>query len=538
MSRPTTLLRGGTIYDGAGSSPVVADVLMAGDQIVGVGVGLELPPGTTTMDLAGLDVFPGFIDVHTHDDAALFREGGCEPKIRQGVTTSIIGNCGHGCAPTIPGGALESYSAPVLGPFPATRWDTFGDYLTDIAAVPRTVNVGALVPHAPLRASAMGMDRRVAVDAEVAAMCDALDQALGAGAIGLSFGIMYSPGNSAGAAELTALGRVVGDHGGLVVAHIRNEADLIVESIDELARVATESGVAIHVSHLKVTGPANVGRMPEVLARLEEHRVAGVDVTTDVYPYEAGSTTVATVFPPWTADRGNTSLLEALSHEQTRSRVIEELTRPWTDVPIENYFASIGPDRVVLAGFGVTAHAGYEGRSVADIAEERGQAATECLADLTLAEKGELSVVLYQTDIEGMKSALGWPWTYVGSDGLPSGDGYVHPRLYGTFSRVLSDYASDGGVLSRAEAVKRMTGDSAARFGLPGRGVIREGMYADLLVVEPGGPFDRATFASPRRSPEGIRAVFVNGDLAWSPDASVSSPHGRFLAAQPVRSTL
>ena len=534
----TTLLRGGTVYDGAGGEPVVADVLLAGDRIAGVGVGLVPPAGTTTVDVTGLDVLPGMIDVHTHDDAALFREGGCEPKIRQGVTTSIIGNCGHGCAPTIPGGSLENYSAPVLGPFPATRWDTFGDYLADVGRTPRTVNVGALVPHAPLRASVMGMERRAANETELAAMCDALDRALDAGALGLSFGIMYSPGNAASAAELTGLARVVARHGGLVVAHIRNEADLIVESIDELARVATGSGAAIHVSHLKVTGPANVGRMPEVLARLEEHRAAGVDVTTDVYPYEAGSTTVATVFPPWTADRGNASLLGALSDDTSRRRVIGELTRPWKDVPIENYFASIGPDNLVLAGFRLPAHAGYEGRSVAAVAKERGQDAAECLVDLTLAEKGGLSVVLFQIDIEGMKSALGWPWTYVGSDGLPSGRGYVHPRLYGTFSRVLSDHAGEGRVLSRAEAVKRMTGDPAARFGLPDRGLVREGMYADLLVVEAGGPFDRATFASPRLSPEGIRAIFLNGEPAWSPDRPVSSPHGRFLPAQRVRSTL
>lgn len=532
------LLRGGTVYDGAGEPPVAADVLVSGDRIAAVGPDLSAPTGAEVIDVSGLDVLPGFVDVHTHDDAALFRPGGCEPKIRQGVTTAVIGNCGHGCAPSIDGDALVDYSTPVLGPFPDTRWETFEQYLKDLGRKARTVNVMALVPHAPLRASVMGMDRRSAEEPELAAMCEALTRALEAGATGLSFGVMYSPGNSATPAELTALAGVVAEHRGIIVAHVRNEANLILEAIDEIARLGAETGAAIHISHLKVTGPANVGRMPEVLNHLERHRSRGVDITTDLYPYEAGSTTVATVFPPWTADRGSVSLLAALADTRARARIVTELNQPWPDVPIENYYASIGPENILLAGFSLPAFAGYDGHSLAAIAQERGQDPAECLIDLTLAEKGKLSVVLFQTDLEGMKRALAWPWTYVGSDGLPSEFGYVHPRLYGTFSRVLSQYAGPGSLLSRSEAIRRMTGAPAARFGLGERGLIRKGMYADLVVVEPGGPFDRATYAAPRREPEGIHMVFINGTPSWSPDMGSSRSFGRLISAQPVGATL
>lgn len=537
-SSQALLITGGTVIDGTGAPAFQADVLVRDGRVVEVGPALTAPPETAVLDARGLEILPGFIDVHAHDDAALLQPGGCEPKIRQGVTTSVIGNCGHGCAPSVAGGALETYSAPVLGPFPAARWATFEDYLHDLRQQPLPLNVAALVPHAPLRASVMGMERRPATEREIDAMCEALDRALSAGATGLSYGLMYSPGNSAHATELTRLAEVVAAHEGIVVAHIRNEADLIVEAIDEFVRIGASAGAAVHVSHLKVTGPANVGRMPEVLARLEQHRADGVDLTTDLYPYEAGSTTIATVFPPWTADRGAASLLEALTDPRSRQRVLDELSAPWDNGAIENYFASLGPDKLVLAGFSVPENARYEGRSLSDIAQDRGEDAATSLIDLTISERGTLSVILFQTDIDGMELALAWPWTYVGSDGLPSDSGYVHPRLYGTFPRVLSQYTEPHGALARPEIIKRMTADPAARFGLADRGQIRPGMYADLVVVEPGGPFDRATFATPRRSPDGVRAVLVNGALAWEPDLTTSQPHGHLTARQPAGRTL
>lgn len=512
MSRPPrTLLRGGTIIDGSGGAPFVGDVLIAGERVEAVAPVIEPGLDVAVVEAAGREVLPGFIDVHSHDDAALFDPAGVEPKLRQGVTTTVIGNCGHGCAPSSPDSSLEEYSTPVLGPFPPRRWATFGDYLGDLASEARRINSIALVPHAPVRSSVLGMSRRAADERERSRIAGLVGDALDAGAVGLSFGLMYSPGNAADTDELTAIARAVAERDGVIVAHIRNEADRLLPSLDEFAGLARASGAAMHVSHMKVTGPQNFGRMPEVIARLDELRSDGLDVTADVYPYDAGSTTVATLFPSWSTDRGVTSLLEAIEDPAQRTALVEGLREPWTGSPLENYFASLGPHAILLAGFTLPEHAAYEGMSIGAIAEERGQDPAETLIELVLAERGRLTVVLFQTDIEGMKEALAWPWTLIGSDGLPAPRGYVHPRLFGTFPRLLTEYAGPGRVISRAEAVKRATRDSAHRFGLAGRAGVVPGAIADLQLLDPAVYADRATFESPRNHPLGLDEVYVRG---------------------------
>ena len=530
-----TLLGGGRIYDGSGRGPYVGDVLISGERILDVAPSIDCGEAER-LDVTGRDVMPGFIDVHSHDDAALFRPGALDPKLRQGVTTTVIGNCGHGCAPSSSDSSLEDYSTPVLGPFPSHRWPTFADYLTDIASAPRRLNALALVPHAPIRSAVVGMMRRAADSGERDRIAGLVRDALDAGAAGVSFGLMYSPGNAADATELEAIGTAVASRGGVVAAHVRNEADHLLPSLEEVAAIARSTGVALHVSHLKVTGPRNVGRMPEVIDRLDAYRNEGIDVTADVYPYDAGSTTVATLFPSWSTDRGTTSLLAALTDAATRSRLLDELRAPWTGSPLENYFASLGPDAILLGGFRSPDLLAYDGRSIATIAAHRGQDPAECLADLVLAERGALTVVLFQTDIEGMKAALSWPWTLIGSDGLPSESGYVHPRLYGTFPRLLTAFAGAGKSISRAEAVKRATCDSARRFGIRDRGVIGPGAVADLQVLDPHVYADRSSFEDPRRSPSGLDEVYVRGQRVLTEPAGAA--FGRLLPATAAGATL
>lgn len=565
----TLVLAGGTVWDGSGGAGHVADVVVRDGVVTAVGVGAGAsvmgaegtgrggkragavtsvggghrasssgtPDGVEVVDASGLDVLPGFVDVHAHDDAALFRPGGVAPKTGQGVTTTIVGNCGQGVAPspTDPDDrSLETYSRPVLGGFPARRWGTFADYVRTLAEGDADGRFGlhaaTLVPHAPLRADVLGFERRPADAAERSLVAASVGEALDAGALGVSLGLMYAPGDAADRPELVALARECAIRGALLVAHVRNEADGLRDSLDELASLGRESGAAVHVSHLKVTGPRNVGGMPAIVERLDALRDSGVDVSADVYPYDAGSTTVASLFPPATADHGVESLLEAL-RPGTRSRrqVLDGLLEPWAGSTLENQYSAIGPARISLAGFTRAEHAGFEGRPLSDIAASVGADPREVLADLVLAERGALTVIVFHTDLEGMRTALAWPHTLVGSDGLPRETGTVHPRLYGTFSRVLDEYAGSGprAVLSRGEAIARMSTRASSRFGLGGGGSavgraagagraggalgIAPGAVADLQLIDPAAYADRATYATPRLGPSGLIGLWAAG---------------------------
>jgi dihydroorotase/N-acyl-D-amino-acid deacylase len=571
----TLVLVGGTVWDGSGGAGRVADVVVRDGVVSAVGPGAAASvggghrasssgaggaigaagaaSGVEVIDATGLDVLPGFVDVHAHDDAALFRPGGVEPKTGQGVTTTIVGNCGQGVAPSPvdPGDrSLADYSRPVLGEFPRRTWPTFADYVRTLAEGDADGRFGlhaaTLVPHAPLRAAVVGFERRPADRAERSRIAASVGEALDAGALGVSLGLMYAPGDAADRPELVALARECAARGKLLVAHVRNEADGLRASVDELASLGRETGAAVHVSHLKVTGPRNVGGMPAVVEHLDALRHDGVDVSADVYPYDAGSTTVASLFPPATADRGVESLLEALRPGTlSRRQVLDGLLEPWAGSTLENQYAAIGPSRISLAGFTRPEHEPFEGRSLSDVAAVVGADPREVLADLVLAERGSLTVIVFHTDLEGMRTALAWPHTLVGSDGLPRETGTVHPRLYGTFSRVLDTYAGAGtqAVLSRGEAIARMSTRASSRFGLgagrpggvdggaggggglePGGGAegravgrgggalgVAPGAVADLQLIDPRAYVDRATYATPRLGPSGLVGLWAAG---------------------------
>lgn len=501
------VLRGGTVIDGSGAPPKPADVRVRDGLITEVAPGLSAATGETDVDAAGLEILPGFVDVHSHDDAAIFRPGALDPKTGQGVTTSVVGNCGLGCAPSAPG--LAESAGPVLGEFPVECWQTFGAYLESVAARARSVNTVALVPHAPLRVAVTGFERRPATAGETDRIAGAARDAFDAGAAGISLGLMYSPGDSAQRPELLALAAAAASRGRLLVAHIRNEADHLRASVDELASLARETGAAIHISHLKVTGPRNRGGMPAIIERLDSLRGEGLDVTADVYPYAAGSTTVLSLFPPEAQSEGAPGLLRRLADPQARAEVLAGLDVPWPGTALENQWAAIGPGAILLAGFSDPALSAFEGQSIETIATLRGQAPGEALADLVLETAAQLTVIVFHTDESGMLDALAWEHTLVGSDGLPRESGFVHPRLFGTFSRALA--LAGPGVDARSRMVKRLTQDATRRFGIRGRGLVAPGLSADLQLIDPALYADRATYERPRVGPSGLVDVLVAG---------------------------
>lgn len=526
----SVLLLGGSVIDGTGAPARRADALVIGGKFTEVGPRLQAVSDIPQVDITGSVLIPGFVDVHTHDDLAVLARGGCASKVRQGVTTSVLGNCGQGCAPSTADGGVERLASPVLGGARMTHsWPRFSDYLDELGGSSRDVNTRCLVAHASVRAAVMGVTARVATTTERGEIAALLDSAMSAGAVGLSLGLLYSPGSAADQDELLDLARVVSRHDGVLAAHIRNEADQLIPSIEEIVDLARGTGVAIQISHLKVTKSQNFGSMPEVIRRLDRLRDDGIDVMADVYPYEAGSTTTSTMLPPWATREGGDSIQRAVSNPALRNKLIGDLSRPWDPRGPENYLLSTGPGGILLAGFARSENLPFEGQSLREIAQVRGAEPVECFVDLLAEEGGALSVILFHTDPGGVEAVLSWPHALIGSDGLPSEDGYVHPRLYGTFPRVLSRYSGPGALLTREEAIRRMTGASAARFRLADRGTVTPGLAADFVIADLKEIRDEADFAHPRAAPTGIHAVAVNGRPAWTEgDASVRQ-HGRML---------
>ncbi|WP_132876681.1 N-acyl-D-amino-acid deacylase family protein [Tamaricihabitans halophyticus] len=525
------LLRGGEIIDGTGTLRRKADVLVEAGRIAQIGT-ITDSVDARIMDVAGAVLLPGFIDVHAHDDLALLRAGGVDPKVLQGVTVDVIGNCGHGCAPLGADRQLhESYSGPILGDFPETMpWRSFPEYLDVLASTPLRTNAVALVPHGALRAAIAGYARRALSAPEVDQAARLLTESMERGAAGLSLGLMYAPGDVAEQAELVALARAVAANDGILAAHIRSEGDDIVASLDELLDIARLTGVRTQLSHLKVVSPRNRGRMPEVLELLDAARAEGIDITADVYPYPAGSTTVSALFPNWTLADGVPGLLTELADSKRRATIIDELRQPWQHR--ENNLRSLGAERIRLAGFQQPENQRYEGWLLSDVAAERDADPIECLGELVLEEQGKITVVLFQMDEQDVATALSWPWSMIGSDGLPVRSPYTHPRMYGTFPRVLREYALDRGLFTVEEAVRRMTSLPADRFRIAGRGTITTGAPADLVAIDLARLDDRANFTAPRQTPAGIRAVLVNGAPAATEGITTDRYPGTLLPAE------
>ena len=460
---PFTLLRGGTVIDGTGAPRIQADVLIHEGRIAAVGQDLPLPASAdvTPIDCRGRVVAPGFIDVHTHDDALLLQDRTMAPKLSQGVTSVVAGNCGISLVPLV----TDAPAPPLnlLGE-QSFRHASVAAYRQAFEARPPGVNAALLVGHTTLRFATMDRTDRAAEPAEIACMAELLDACLGEGAIGLSSGLFYGPASAAPASEVTALARVVARHGGVYTTHLRTEMEAILDALDEAADCARDAGVPLVISHHKCAGPANWGRSPQTLAHIES-LAQRQRVALDAYPYTAGSTVLR-----------------------------EDLVDGVIDV------------RVTWS----TPHPEAAGRMLADLAAEWGISQKE--ACRRLQPGGACYFQMREDDVARIVSH---PMTMIGSDGLPH-DQHPHPRLWGAFPRVLGHYCREQGLFTLEQAVHKMTGLSARNFRLVDRGEIRPGAWADITVFDPERIIDRATFDSPLERAAGIESVWVNGQLSWT----------------------
>ncbi len=471
----TMLLKGGLVLDGEGNPPIAADVAIAGDRIAAVGPNLDVADAET-IDASGRIVAPGFIDTHTHDDGVVIADPRMIPKVSQGVTTVVVGNCGIGLAP-VSQPRVEGMGLPAIsggaGTFP-----TFAGYLRAVAAAKPAVNVLALVGHTTVRQEAMGDARRPATAAEICRMESLVEEAMRAGAAGLSSGLYYPDARTAAMAEVVALARVAARHGGLYATHLRDEEDGVVEAMDEAFAIGRAAELPVLLSHHKVGGRRNWGRAFETLAKIAATRRAGQPVLLDVYPYSASST--------------------ALMPERCDGSIAVRVA--WS-----------GP------------HPEMNGRDVDDVAAEWGCSRTEAAERLLPA-----GAIYFMMDERDVRAILAEPTTMIGSDGLPC-DAHPHPRLWGSFPRVLGHYARDEKLFPLAEAVRRMTSLAADNLGLAGRGRIRPGAFADVAVFDAARIGSRATFETPAVAADGIELVVVNGAVAWRDGAPGAGGGGRLL---------
>ena len=523
-------IEGATVIDGTGRAGSRADVGIQGERIAAVG-DLSRDRGARVLNAAGRALTPGFIDMHSHSDWRLWGNRRAESKIRQGVTTEVVGNCGFSPAPTSTAFLEEMRRFALYVPAGMDfAWRSFGEYLRAFDREGIALNVVPLVGHGTLRVAAMGFARRAPTADELAAMQRMMDEAMEEGAWGLSTGLIYAPGSYATTDEIVAIAKVAARQRGFYASHIRGEGATLLDAVTEAIGVGREGDLPVQISHVKAAGRPNWGKVADALALIDAARAEGLDVTGDVYPYTASSTSLRTLLPDWVLEGGVDQMLARIEDPAVRGRIRTELEAPVTG---QSLLDRIGWDNVMIAW--CPARKDAEGRRIAELAAARKLDPLDAVFELLRDARGVASMILFQLDEADLRRALSHPHVMIGSDGsalATSGEmsaGKPHPRSYGTFPRVLGEYVREQRVLSLPEAVHKMTGLPARRLGLRDRGVIRVGARADLVLFDPRRIADLATFEDPHRYPAGIEHVLVNGSIVVKDGEHTGSLPGRLL---------
>jgi len=523
-------LEGAQVVDGTGAPGSRADVGIRADVIVAVG-DLSSETAGSTLRAAGRVVAPGFIDMHSHSDWRLWENRRAESKIRQGVTTEVVGNCGFSPAPASPEFLQELRGFALYVPKGMDfRWRSVGEYLKAFDAEGTAVNVVQLVGHGTLRIAAMGFARRAPDRKELGRMQRLMTDAMEDGAWGLSTGLIYAPGSYAATEEIVDIARVAGRHRGFYASHIRGEGATLLDAVREAIRVGREGELAVQVSHIKAAGRPNWGRVADALALIDGARGEGLDVMADVYPYTASSTTLRTLLPDWALEDGVEAMLERLGKPEVRERIRRELEAPVTG---QSLLDRVGWENIMIAYCARRKDA--EGKRLSEVGAARGLDPLEAALELIVDEAGKGYMILFQLDETDLRCALAHPAVMIGSDGSSLapygalGMGKPHPRSYGTFPRVLGEYTREQRLLGLPEAVHKMTGLPARRLGLRDRGVIRAGAKADLVVFDPKRVADQATYEEPHEYPVGIEHVIVNGRIVIKDGEHTGSLPGKLL---------
>lgn len=520
MTTPEIALKNGQIIDGSGRPRFFGDVAVGRGMILAIDAPGSLT-GVEEVDCSGLIIAPGFIDTHSHSDLRIFLEPQLPMKIRQGVTLEIFGQDGVSVAP------IKTSDQPQVARSLAGLdgrldrdwdWQSVAEYFDAIDRARPAIDCAYLVPHGAVRLSVMGMEDRPASGSEIAAMQDLIRQTMREGALGLSTGLIYPPCCFAQTTELIELCKPVAEMGGVFVSHMRSESDYIEDAVAEMIEVGKRSGVHVHISHFKIAGRENWGRIDGVLQMIHQAQAEGLRITADQYPYIAGSTMLGAILPPWAHAGGVDETLGRLSSAEERSRIraamLDRSPSPW-----DNFWKWSGPQGIVISDIPSGNQAHILGRDLATAAAlKKGtdyvadQDAADFAMDLLLSERMGVGMISFSQSEEVVRRILAEPYVNICTDGLLGGR--PHPRAYGTYPRILGRYARDQRLFSLEEAVHRMSGLAAQTFHLNRHGRIEIGARANLTVFDPATVLDRASFEDSRQYPAGIETVIVGGVFA------------------------
>lgn len=506
------VIRGGTICDGSGGTPFAADVAIDGDRVTMIGRVTER--GRAEIDAAGLAVAPGFINMLSWATTSLIADGRSQSDIRQGVTLEVFGE-GWSLGPV--NDTMRREQTEQQGDIKYDiSWTTLAEALDTIAARGISPNIASFVGAATVRIHELAHDDRRPTRDELGRMRALVDAAMRDGALGVGSALIYAPATYADTHELVALAEVAGRHGGMYISHMRSEGNRLVEAVDEVIEIARRASLPAEIYHLKQAGRSNWTKLDAVIDRITRAREEGLAITADMYPYEAGATGLSSCFPPWAHEGGLRATLARLRDAAQRKRIRNEMSRPGKDW--ENLYEAAGtPEGIVLVAFKNERLKPLTGRTLAQVAAERGADPRDVAMDLVLEDESRVGMVIFMASAENLRREVGLPWMSFGSDAgslAPEGvflRSQPHPRSYGTFARVLGRFVREERAAPLEDVVRRMTGFPAANLKLDRRGLLRPGYFADVVVFDPARVADHATYTEPHVYATGVAHVLVNG---------------------------
>ena len=521
------VIRHGSVIDGTGTPRRRADVGIVGDRVSAIG-DLSTAETRSALDATGCVVSPGFVDMHSHADSTLPILPTADSFLRQGITTTVFGMCGGTPVPL-----LDETRELVIArrksdeyDLPWEEWSTYGSYLAWLKDLGISLNVVPLVGQGTIRSAVLGFSADAPNADQLVRMQAQVVQAMDEGAIGLSTGLIYPPGSYASTEELIEVTRPAGERDGFYFSHIRGEAAGLLDAVAEAIRIGRETGAAVQIAHFKAQGEANWHLSPKALKLVDQARAEGVDVTTDMYPYVAGSSSLVSMLPQWGQVGGKEATLARLGDRATRARLAE-------DMSAKGFFRSYRWDQILIAES--PKNRVYEGRYVSDLAAKAGKESPDWVFDALLETGLQIQMIAFYASEENLRAQLRHPRMMVGTDGSgrgtegPLSQGKPHPRSYGTFPRILGRYVREQGVIPLEEAIRKITGLPAEKLRWTDRGLLREGYRADLVVFDPETVMDRATYEDPHQYPVGIRHVLVNGRIVVRDETHTGARPGRVL---------